>query len=462
MTYPFRKKTAIRYGLPLLTIIVLIGLLTVVLLRLATIQREMRHNTNANMVWVIYYAHLEGLRLTDVLQKKALNLELNNDPFFRYQMLLSRLNLLRDGPQSRFLEGVGLMTELKTCAVAIQQLEPLLQQSVLSPAELTVAQQVLDDFSSLMLRASTEAMTAQWDELGGGIDRNRNAVLAIIFILIGILFCSLFVSAQLLLALKQIRENERVKQREAELKKQLEHEKKISELHRSFGAMISHQFRTPLAIIDASMQRLLRAAHRMSTEDIMHRASKVREATKRLTSLIESILKADQLVEHTHIQLKSFCLADLIQQLLQEQHSFTVKPLRIISFDYDKKIKADVLADPVLTAQIITNLISNAKKYSEKEAPITVYVYQKQNKICCAVKDAGCGISADDLRHVFQRYFRSNAVAGVVGTGIGLYVAAKLADLQRGKVSVESELGAGSTFTLCLPAKYDERGGNVA
>lgn len=451
MTYFFRKIIIIRYGLPLLAIVVLIALLAVALLRLGTIQREMRHNTNANMVWVIYYAHLEGLRLTDILQKKALNPETEGKPFFRYQMLLSRLNLLKDGPQARFLESIELMPELKASAAAIQKLEPLFHKTVLSSPELSVTQHALDEFSALMLRASTEAMTTQWNELGEGIDKNRNAVLAIIFILIGILFSSLFISAQLLIALKKIRENERVKQREAELKKQLEHEKKISELHRSFGAMVSHQFRTPLAIIDASMQRLLRASHRMNTADIKHRALKAKEATERLTDLIESILRADQLIEQTQIQLQSFCLVELTQQLIEEQCAVNVNLSRVISFSYDKNTKGRVVGDPILTAQIITNFLSNAEKYSTIGTTIKVCVSQNKNQLCCSVEDFGRGIGSKDLTHVFQRYFRSNAVSDVIGTGIGLYVAAELANLQQGKVSVVSELGVGSTFTLCLP-----------
>ena len=116
------KKIFIRYILPLVTIILLLALLGVALFRLSVIQREMRYNSNANMVWVVYYTHLESLRLTDAIQKQALDPEADSDLLFRYQMLLSRLNLLHDGPQSRFLDDVGLLTELKTHTLALQAL----------------------------------------------------------------------------------------------------------------------------------------------------------------------------------------------------------------------------------------------------------------------------------------------------------------------------------------------------
>lgn len=445
----YKKKTVLRYLLPFLTILVLIVLLIVALVRLAAIQQEMRYNTNANMVWVIYNAHLESLRLMDMVQKQALNSQDNVDAFFRYQMLLSRVNLLHDGPQARFLEKINLIDHLAIHSEAIKEIKPLLRQTDLSVSELIKVQNTLDSFSELMLKASAEAMTAQWDELGAGIDMNRNAVLAIIFIMIGILFCSIFVSVQLLVALKKTRENEKAKQHQIELKKQLENERKIVELYRSFGAMVSHQFRTPLAIIDASMQRLIRASHRMTPEEVSHRAIKVKAATERLTHLIESILNADQFMEQVDIQLQSFSLAKLVQQIIAEQQD--LQPNRQIKTAYTEDQQAMVVGDPILTGQIITNFLSNADKYSPVDTKINVTIYQQENWICCAVQDQGRGIATQDLPYIFQRYFRGGTVSDVIGTGIGLYVAAELAALQQGKVNVESKLGIGSTFMLCLP-----------
>ncbi|WP_205342536.1 sensor histidine kinase [Denitrificimonas caeni] len=448
------KKLLIRYILPLITIILLLALLAVALFRLSVIQREMRYNSNANMVWVVYYTHLESLRLSDVIQKKALNPDANVDLLFRYQMLLSRLNLLHDGPQSRFFDEVGLLAELNTQSVMLRQLEPLLGASPLNQAQLKDLQHALDEFSAFMLKASGRAMTAQWEELGAGVDMNRNAVLAIIVIIIAILFCSLFISWQLLIALKRSRENERVKQQQLELQKQLEHERKVSELYRSFGGMVSHQFRTPLAIIDASMQRLIRAAERMTPAQVVDRAVKVKAATERLTHLIESILKADRLLEQVDMQLQRFSLADLVRQVIDEQAFLSVN--RQVSFSAQSGKDLQALCDPVLVSEIIGNFLSNADKYSSADTAIAVYIYQEDRWVCCQVQDQGRGISKADLPHIFQRYFRAGSVADVAGTGIGLYVAAELAALQRGKVTVRSDENSGSIFTLCLPHHFNK------
>lgn len=448
------KKLFIRYILPLITIVLLLALLGVALFRLSVIQHDMRYNSNANMVWVVYYTHLESLRLTDALQKVALDPAADVDLLFRYQMLLSRLNLLHDGPQSRFLDDVGLLAEMHTQSVALHQIEHLFIATPLNTAQLESLQQTLNEFSAFMLKASGRAMTAQWEELGAGVDMNRNAVLAISFIIIAILFCSLFISWQLLVALKRSRENERVKQNQLELQKQLEHERKVSELYRSFGSMVSHQFRTPLAIIDASMQRLIRAGERMTSAQVIDRAVKVKAATARLTHLIESILTADRFLEQIDIQLQRFSLADLAQQAIDE-HTFLTSN-RLVSFTAQSKTDLYVICDPVLVSQVIENFLSNADKYSPVDTVITVDVYQSEQWVCCKIQDQGRGISKKDLPHIFQRYFRAESVADVSGTGIGLYVAAELAGMQKGQVIASSEELAGSTFTLYLPRAFNE------
>lgn len=443
------KKLFVRYVLPLITVVVLLALLAVALFRLSVIQREMRYNSHANMVWVTYYTHLESLRLTDAVQKRALNPDANVDLIFRYQMLLSRLTLLHDGPQARFLDEIGLLTELNRQTATLNNIEPLLALTHLDPAQLEQLQTTLNEFSAFMLQTSGRAMTSQWEELGAGVDMNRNAVLTILFIMVAILFCSVFVSVQLLVALKRSRQNERVKQQQLELQKQLEHERKVSELYRSFGAMVSHQFRTPLAIIDATMQRLIRASERMTPAQVVDRAVKVRAATERLTDLIASILNADRFLEQVDIQLQQFSLLDLVKQVIAEQPFLNGK--RQVNFTYQSAEALQAICDPVLVSQIIENFLSNADKYSPTDTVITVYIYQTEQWVCCDVQDQGRGIAKDELAYIFQRYFRSDLVSDVMGTGIGLYVAAELAELQNGRVEVSSEENIGSIFTLCLP-----------
>src|SRR5690554_2685602 len=102
------RSGVLGYVLPILAIIVLTVLLTVTLFRLADIQRAMRNNVNANMVWVIYQAHIEGLMLDDAIANRLIDPESPNDVALRYQMLASRIGVLNDGPQKRTLQAIGM------------------------------------------------------------------------------------------------------------------------------------------------------------------------------------------------------------------------------------------------------------------------------------------------------------------------------------------------------------------
>lgn len=443
------KKLLIRYIVPLVTIVLLLVLLGIALFRLSAIQREMHYNSNANMLWVTYFTHLEGLRLIDAIQAQALDPEAEVDPLFRYQMLLSRVYLLQDGPQARFLEAIGLLDQLQKQQVILTQIEPILSASEINPDQLKYLQQILGEFNAFMLQASGQAMTMQWEELGADMDVNRKAILTVLLIMVVILLCSLFVSGQLLVALQRSRHNEYIKQQQLELKKQLEHERKVSELYRSFGAMVSHQFRTPLAIIDASMQRLIRAAGRMTPSQVVDRATKVKAATERLTYLIGRILHADRLLEQVDLQLQEYALDDLVERVINEQVFLSAK--RQVEFSADNQHSLQAVCDPVLVSEIISNLLSNADKYSPADTLIKVHVYQRQQQVCCDIQDQGRGIAQQDLAHIFQRYFRADSVADVAGTGIGLYVVAELAELQDGRITVRSVEPTGAAFTLCLP-----------
>lgn len=449
----FVRSRVLGYVLPILAIVVLTVLLTVTLFRLADIQRAIRNNVNDNMVWVIYQTHIESLMLADAVQHRLVDPESAHDITHRYQMFLSRISVLNDGPQKRALQAIGMADMIAGQAETVLRLGNRIGTARAGQTDYEHLRSALNELNALLFNASNMAMVAQWEEAGARIDTYRNAVLAIFFLMIGIWGGSAFISIQLLLALKKTRDNERSRQREIELRKQLENERKISELYRSFGSMVSHQFRTPLAIIDATMQRLIRAGNRMDTDEVKRRAAKAREAVQRLTYLIENILQADRFMEQLEVTIRSCNLAHLAQQAVAEQK--LLASAREIQFLDETGGASTVACDPVLTIQIIGNLLSNAIKYSNDPMPVSVRVYREAGWVCCAVRDYGRGISKDDLPHVFKRYFRARTVTDVVGTGIGLHIASELASLQQGKVYASSEPGEGSIFILCFLGNHE-------
>jgi signal transduction histidine kinase len=110
-----------------------------------------------------------------------------------------------------------------------------------------------------------------------------------------------------------------------------------------------------------------------------------------------------------------------------------------------------VLADPQRLERAITNLLTNALKYSPADRPVTVRVEYRDGEALLFVTDRGVGIPPEDLPHLFQRHFRAQTAGQREGLGLGLYITRLIVEAHGGQVGVESEVGKGSTFCIGLP-----------
>lgn len=438
------------FFLPLAAVLALTILLIFALARLAQIQQDMRSNVNANMLWVITQTQVKGLHLSAALRGHLYDGTHGADIFKYYQLLSSRLKLLSDGPQARYLDTLGntqpLVDGVQTLQGLADSVPVAMQGDALVMADLLDA---LDALNTQLTATANKAMVAQWEEMGSRLDRYRNGVLTIIFLMLGIFVCGSIISVSMLIALRRVRESEWTKRQAVQLQSQLDAERHVSELYRNFAAMVSHQFRTPLAIIDASMQRLLRAEGQIDRHQLVSRVQKVRRATARLARLVEHTRLADQYAELMDVEPEACALWPLIHSIVTQQQEIT--PDRMIDLAPADADIPPAHCDPVLVEHIIFNFLSNAVKYSPADVPIQVRVFRDRAQVCCTVRDFGVGISETDLPYVFNRYFRGNTVADIQGTGIGLYVAHNLAKMQGGAVDAISEPDGGSIFKVCFP-----------
>jgi two-component system, OmpR family, sensor kinase len=241
------------------------------------------------------------------------------------------------------------------------------------------------------------------------------------------------------------------------LEEKLAAEQQLTAMQRNFVSMASHEFRTPLTIIDGNARRLIKLKERMPAAEVAQRAGKIRAAVLRMTHLIDNLLNSSRLIEQgaelyfhpTEIDLTGV-LADVCQlhreiapksQIIEH---FAVQPLRMTG-------------DPKLLHQVFSNLLSNAIKYSPSGKPITIRAAIEAGEAVLAVEDHGIGIPAADIDRVFARYSRGSNVSGIVGTGIGLYLVRMIVDLHHGRMAVESVEGEGSCFTVRLPLYADGR-----
>jgi PAS domain S-box-containing protein len=239
---------------------------------------------------------------------------------------------------------------------------------------------------------------------------------------------------------------------EEEMQKALEKERELNELKSRFVSMASHEFRTPLTAIRSSIE-LLGIYSEKVEPDLQQKLNKhfekiIRE-TKRLTSLMNDILilgraeagKTPFLPEGTDV----YQLCSEVLDMFQPQPDAPG-----LEFVFAAKTREFHL-DPELMTHVLSNLVSNALKYSKGAKKPLLWVDMNSNYLTIKVQDYGIGIPKDEQEQLFQSFFRARNAINFQGTGLGLVIVKHVVDLHQGEISVKSELGEGSTFTIRLP-----------
>jgi two-component system, OmpR family, sensor kinase len=237
------------------------------------------------------------------------------------------------------------------------------------------------------------------------------------------------------------------------LEEKLAAERHLTQLQRNFVSMASHEFRTPLTIIDGHAQRLNKLRDRISTEEINTRASKIRAAVLRMTHLIDNLLTSTRLVESgagLYFHPQEVELRELVHDVCQLHRE--ISPGSTIVEELGTR-SLHMIGDPKLLSQVFDNLLSNAIKYSPGAGNVKITAGIEEGRLAVAVEDNGIGIPAGDIDRLFERYFRGSNVSGIVGTGVGLNLVKMVVDLHGGDIQVASEEGKGSRFTVRLPIK---------
>ena len=245
------------------------------------------------------------------------------------------------------------------------------------------------------------------------------------------------------------RKAEEDKRQAEHLAQALQKEQELNTLQREFVSLVSHEFRTPLTIIDSAAQRLVRSKDKMTAEDLATRTGKIRAAVRRMTGLIESTLYASRLDAGEIRMERQLCdLKALIREVCARQAE--ISKFHDIRVDVDG-LAEGIHADAELLDQVFTNLLSNAVKYAPKDPRIEVKGWTDGRFAALSVRDHGVGIGADDLPRMFERFFRARTSAGITGTGIGLNLVKQLVEMHTGTTEVDSVEGQGSVFTVRLP-----------
>lgn len=229
----------------------------------------------------------------------------------------------------------------------------------------------------------------------------------------------------------------------------LEKEQEASAIQKQFINMVSHEFRTPLSIIDGNAQILFRRARTLDEETIKKRTKTIRSAVSRLVNMMEGVLSSNMLnTGKLQLVREPVDLKQMIQELCDE-HADLSSSLKIkCRLD---ALQNEVFLDRKLFTLVISNLLSNAIKFSPDNPDITVTARQDDLQLVLTFEDKGIGIPANETDKIFNRYYRTTTSSGIPGSGIGLNLAKDLVELHGGTIKVESELGKGTKFVITLP-----------
>jgi signal transduction histidine kinase len=232
------------------------------------------------------------------------------------------------------------------------------------------------------------------------------------------------------------------------------HEMEVHKIKSDFVSSVSHEFKTPLASIKALTERLLGGKVKDSSK-IRQYITVISQDTERLTHLVGNILSFSKIEEGK--KAYNFEKTDITQWLNNIITDFKSEPIQT-GFTIHKKIPDRlpyVNIDKNALTQAINNLLDNAVKFSANQKKIDVIVEKKENDLILHVKDYGIGIPANELNKIFEKFYQGkNAIKhSVKGTGLGLTLVQHTVEAHGGKISVESTVGHGSTFSIFLPIK---------
>ena len=240
------------------------------------------------------------------------------------------------------------------------------------------------------------------------------------------------------------------KQVEAELHKTLAREMELSQLKSNFVSMVSHEFRTPLGIIQSSAELLRDFYQRMQPTERNEQLESISRNTRRMAGMMEEILILSRLdagkldCQPVVLDLNGFCRR-LVDEVLSATNRRCIIELSLTA------VLPEAKADERLLGHIFTNLLSNAVKYSEPGATVHFAVERHGADAVCVVRDQGIGIDVEEQQELFKAFHRGSNVGTRPGTGLGLLVVKRCVELHRGNVQLVSELGEGTTVTVKLP-----------
>lgn len=238
----------------------------------------------------------------------------------------------------------------------------------------------------------------------------------------------------------------KLKNAEESLREALEKERNLGELKSRFVSMASHEFRTPLSTVLSSAYLI----EKYNTTEDQHKREmhlqRITSSVNMLTDILDEFLNIGKIEEgKIQARMSEFNFQEMIQATLDELKMNLKKEQEI---NYQHRGNPKVILDKSLLKHIVINLVSNASKFSPNNSMIRVKTSNHAGKIVLSIKDEGIGISNEDQKHLTERFYRGANAANIQGTGLGLHIVSKYAEMMNGNIKCKSKLDKGTEFII--------------
>lgn len=242
---------------------------------------------------------------------------------------------------------------------------------------------------------------------------------------------------------------EKVKLRTLELEAALEVANELNEMKSTFISMASHEFRTPLTTLLSSVNLIEIYIIFGRIEETPKHFERIKDSINRLTYILNDFLSVDKVKEGIAKPTnRLFNLKEFIERIIDEVSELRRDCHEIV---YIHQGDLEILLDEEMLHNILLNLVSNAIKYSDSTVEIKSLADDKE--IMISVKDKGIGISQEDQKHIFEKFYRAESVNVIQGTGIGLNIVQRYIELLEGTIDIQSKIGEGSVFKVIFKKK---------
>lgn len=232
----------------------------------------------------------------------------------------------------------------------------------------------------------------------------------------------------------------------------LEKERELLELKGRFISTVSHEFRTPLAMIMSSAELLERYPDRLTEERKEECLSTIRDQANEMVALMNDVLllnkasmgKIQFRPDHVDINLLLYSVIEHVRPAFDPE-------LHHLAVENQSELRT-LWADEELLKRVFINLLTNAIKYSPEGGEVRLTVQRHHSGVLFRISDQGIGIPVEDQKHLFEPFHRAVNTQDIAGTGLGLTIVKEFIEVHRGSITVESAEGRGTTFNIVLPA----------